>query len=128
MQSLAVNLSYLGGNGVLAVACEAIHAGAQQKVRASILRVTEEFVAIAFAPMCTHRAGSPNRFVDCRRFSSQRMLSYSLIGTRVGLILFFSVFTPLNFLRDQNLIAVSPSGKPSAVTARLECIRMPHAV
>jgi hypothetical protein len=49
VQSLAVNLCYLGGNGVLAVACETIHAGAQQKVRASILSLTEEFVDIAFA-------------------------------------------------------------------------------
>ncbi len=55
------------------------------------------------------------------------MLSFSSIGTRAGLI-FFSAFAPLNFSRDQNLIAVSPSGNPSVVTARLECIRMPQAV
>ena len=48
------------------------------------------------------------------------MLSFSSIGTRVGLIFFFSAFAPVNFLRDQNLIAVSPSGKPSVVTARLQ--------
>ena len=49
VQSLAVNLGYLRSNGVLAVACETIHAGAQQKVRASILSLAEEFVDIAFA-------------------------------------------------------------------------------
>jgi hypothetical protein len=48
--------------------------------------------------------------------------------TRVGLIFFLSALVPLNFSRDQNLIAVSPSGNPSLVTARLECIKMPHAV
>jgi hypothetical protein len=35
---------------------------------------------------------------------------------------------PLNFFRDQNLIAARPSGKPSGVTTRLECIRRPQAV
>ena len=58
VQSLAINLCYLGGNGVLAVACETIHAGAQEKVRASILSLTEEFVDIAFA--------IPNVHASCR--------------------------------------------------------------
>ena len=35
---------------------------------------------------------------------------------------------PLNFLRVQNLTAVSPSGLPAVVTARLECINSPHLV
>lgn len=49
-------------------------------------------------------------------------------GTRVGLIFFLSAAVPLNFFRVQNLTAVSPSGSPSVVTARLECIRMPQTV
>jgi hypothetical protein len=35
---------------------------------------------------------------------------------------------PLNFSRVQNLIADNPSGKPSDVTARPECIRIPHTL
>jgi hypothetical protein len=38
--------------------------------------------------------------------------------TRVGLI-FLSAAVPLNFFRVQNLMAASPSGSPSVVTARL---------
>ena len=34
------------------------------------------------------------------------MLSFSSIGTRVRLIFLFSAFAPLNFFRDQNLIAL----------------------
>jgi hypothetical protein len=56
--------------------------------------------------------------------SETQILSFSSI---VGLILFLSAFVPLNFSRFQNLMAASPSGGPSVVTARLECIRMPQA-
>jgi hypothetical protein len=34
----------------------------------------------------------------------------------------------LNFVRVQNFAAVSPSGVPFRVTARLECINTPHKV
>src|SRR5581483_2833032 len=50
------------------------------------------------------------------------------IGTRVGFTFRFRALVPLNLLRVQNLMAASPSGNPSAVTARLACIRMPHTV
>ena len=66
--------------------------------------------------------------MDCLTFSSHRMLSFFSMGTRVGLIFFLSAAVPLNFFRVQNLTAASPSGNPSVVTARLECIRMPQTV
>jgi len=56
------------------------------------------------------------------------MLSFFSMGTRVGLIFFLSAAVPLNFFRVQNLTAANPSGNPSVVTARLECIRMPQTV
>ena len=34
----------------------------------------------------------------------------------------FNALVPLNFLRVQNLTAVSPSGLPAVVTAKLECM------
>ena len=61
-------------------------------------------------------------------FSSQRMLSFLSIGTRVGLIRRLSAFVPLNLARVQNLIAASPNGSPSVVTARLACISKPQTV
>ena len=50
------------------------------------------------------------------------------MGIQVGLIFFLSAADPLNFFRVQNLTAANPSGTPSIVTARLECIRMPQTV
>src|SRR5437764_4876942 len=52
-------------------------------------------------------------------FSSQRVLSFLSIGTRVGLIFFLSALQPLNSLRVQNFMAVRPSGSPAVVTALL---------
>src|SRR5215471_11548001 len=83
-------------------------------------------MSLSRSPICTHRAGSPSFAVDCLRFCSQRMLSLCSIGTRVGLIFFFSAAVPLNFFRFQNLMAAKPRGRPSVVNARLECIRMPQ--
>ena len=56
------------------------------------------------------------------------MLSLPSIGIRVGLILFLRAFVPLNFFRVQNLAAAIPSGNPSVVTVRLECINSPQSV
>jgi hypothetical protein len=56
------------------------------------------------------------------------MLPLPSIGTRVGLMRRLSVVVPLNFERVQNLMATSPSSKPSVVIARLECISRPHTV
>ena len=51
----------------------------------------------------------------------------SSIGTRVGLICRLSS-AALKLARVQNLIAHSPSGGPSGVTPRLECIRRPQRI
>ena len=56
------------------------------------------------------------------------MLSFSSMGTRVGLIFFLRALQPLNFFLVQNLMAASPRGNPSVVTARLECIMIPQIV
>src|SRR6267378_648826 len=85
-------------------------------------------MSLSRSPMWTHRPGSPRSSVDCWTFSSHRMLSFFSMGMRVGLIFFLSAAVPLNFFRVQNLTAASPSGSPSVVTARLECIRMPQTV
>ena len=64
--------------------------------------------------------------MDCRKLSSQRMLSFFSMGIRVGLIFLLSALVPLNLLRDQNFTAESPKGNPSVVTAKLECIKIPQ--
>ena len=62
-------------------------------------------MSLSRSPMCTQRPGSESNSVDCLRFSSQRMLSFFSIGTRVGLTRRFSAFAPWNLSRFQNLIA-----------------------
>lgn len=64
--------------------------------------------------------------VDWRVFSSQRLLPFCSIGTRVGLMCRLSSEQPLNCFLVQNFTAARPSCRPSAVTTRLECARMPH--
>jgi hypothetical protein len=76
----------------------------------------------------TQRPGSPRSSTDCRRLSSQRTLSFRSIGTRVGLTLRLSAAVPLNFARVQTFAAVTPSGTPFSVTARLVCRRRPQRV
>jgi hypothetical protein len=78
--------------------------------------------------MWTQRSGCAIKSLDCCMFCSHRKLSFASMGIRVGLILFFSARVPLNFWRLQNLIAHRPSGSPSVVTARLECIKIPQTV
>ncbi len=63
--------------------------------------------------------GATVNSVDRRRLSSQRMLFFWSIGTRVGLILRLRAAVTLSLLRDQNFAAVSPSGMPSGVVAML---------
>jgi hypothetical protein len=74
------------------------------------------------------RSGCPSRSIDCLRLSSQRTLSFFSMGTRAGLIFFLSCAVPLNFFRVQNFTAANPNGRPSTVTARLECISIPQTV
>ena len=78
--------------------------------------------------MWTSRSGEPISAVAARRPESQRMLTFCSIGTRVGLTWRLSAFVPLKRLRVQNFAAASPSGSPSGVTTRLECISRPHCV
>lgn len=56
------------------------------------------------------------------------MLYFCSMGTRVGLILPLSAVVAQNRSLDQSLAAVSPSGKPYGVIARLTCISIPQIV
>jgi hypothetical protein len=83
-------------------------------------------MSLSRSPTWTHLAGSSKSAVDWRRFFSQRTLSFCSIGTHVGFIFFLSAAVPLSFYSVQNLTAGMPSGRPSRVTARLECISSPQ--
>ncbi len=83
-------------------------------------------MSLSLSPICTHRSGAPDNSVERRRLSSQRILSFCSIGTRVGFIFRLSAVVPLNLSRDQNFVAVRPSGKPSGVIAKLACISIPQ--
>lgn len=61
-------------------------------------------------------------------FQPHQMLSFFSIGTRGGLILFFKRGGALEFRPSPVLTAAKASGRPSVVTTRLECIRMPQTV
>src|SRR5215468_672115 len=76
----------------------------------------------------THFPGPPRNVTDCLTFSNHRMLSFVSIETRVELIFLLSASQPLNFFLVQNFIAASPSGRPSTVVTKLECIKIPQTV
>ena len=74
------------------------------------------------------RLARPSSAVDWRMLSSQRTLSFSSIGMRVGSIFFLSAAVPLNLSRVQNSAVARPSGRPSSLTTRLACMSSPQAV
>src|SRR5206468_1205733 len=93
----------------------------------TFLSVNDCQLQFRISALLTDRRKNANTVV-CFILSSQRTLSFSSIGTRVGLIFFLSALVPLNSFLVQNLMAEIPNGSPSVVTTRLECIRMPHVV
>src|SRR6195952_3890570 len=82
-------------------------------------------MSLSRSPMCTQRSGCASTSLDCLRFSNHRKLSFSSMGRRADFF-FFSAVVPSCSTRLQNLIAHSPRGKPSGVSAKLECIKTPH--
>ena len=84
-------------------------------------------VALAVADMNAAFGGAEQRHRLAHIFQ-QRKLSFCSIGTRVGLISGSRQPCPLNFCRFQNLIAASPNGRLSVLTAKLEFISNPHGV
>jgi hypothetical protein len=118
-------LRHVGGNCVIAIAGQAIDAGSYEEMSADLPSRAKQLVNVAL-PVADVNAslGLAEEFGRL----SQRMLSFFSMGTRVGFTLLLSAAVPLNFFRFQNLTAVRPSGRPSVVTAKLECIRMPQTV
>jgi len=60
------------------------------------------------------------------RFSSQRMLSFFFDRHTRRINPSLQRIRAVKLVRFQNLIAARPSGSPSRVTTKLECIRMPQ--
>ena len=98
-------------------------------MRAQIVREAEQFINVAFAITDMNATLRLTEAFDrLPEILKPAKLSFFSMGTRVGLIFFLSAAVPLNFLRDQNFTAANPSGSPSVVTARLECISIPQTV
>ncbi|KRR17824.1 hypothetical protein CQ14_37680 [Bradyrhizobium lablabi] len=114
---------------MIAIACQAIDTGPYQEMRSNLLGGAKQFINIGLTitDMDALRWLLESS-VDCLRFSSHRMLSLVSMGIRVRLTSRLSAATPLNFFLVQNFTALSPSGSPSRVTARLECINIPQVV
>jgi hypothetical protein len=129
MQPPDSHIAHFVSNRMVSVSGEAIKAGSHQKMRPNLLRDAEQFIDVALSVADMHTS---LRLI--RKFSGlPQILEPSdtfifSMGTRVGLIFLLSAAVPLNFSLVQNLTAHSPSGSPSVVIARLECINIPHAV
>ena len=114
---------------MITVSDQAVDAGPDQEMGSSFLDRAEKLVDVAFAITDVNASrwvteklrGLLNIFQPSDAF-------FLFDGNACGLICFLSAAVPLNFFRVQNLSAANPSGKPSIVTARLECIRMPQTV
>src|SRR5476649_2571341 len=104
-----------------------VSAGPYQEMRSEIIGSTKQFKDVAFPVTDVHTAISVAES-SCRlpQILNPAKAFLSSIGMRVKLTLLRLAVVFLNSLRLQNLMAASPSGSPCAVTARLECIRMPH--
>jgi hypothetical protein len=95
MQPLDWNTLNLIGDGGLANSGQPVDSGAHQEMRSHLLCRTEWFANITLPIADVDTApGSLKSAVDWRKFSSQRKLSLTSIGTRVGLILLFSALHP----------------------------------
>src|SRR5947208_4128073 len=129
MRSADLDPLHFVGDRMMSVARQAIDAGPDQEMGANFLRRAEELIDIALTISNVDAArwiaqgcgGLPEVFQPADAL-------LLLDRNPVRLTLFLSAAVPLNFLRVQNLIAANPSGRPSLVTARLECIRMPQTV
>jgi len=97
-------------DGLRAILSEPIDAGTEQEMRSGVVRCAEQFVNVAF-PIADVDTSLRRIELSCR--------SLQIVQPAV---------VPLNFWRVQNATAASPSGKPSGVTTRLECIMIPHTV
>jgi len=129
VQSLDGDLGHLAGDGVSAIAGEAVDAGAHDEVGADLPGGAEELVDVVLA---VADMDQPLRRAQERgsiaHVGQPPMLSLPSIGTRVGLTRRFRALVPLNLDRDQKRAAAKPSGRPSGVTARLACISSPQMV
>lgn len=129
MQPFDSDLIHFVGNRVIPVSGQAVDAGPDQEVRSGFPGRTEQLVYVALAVTDVDASpwiGQQRRGLldvlqppDALLLLDRNTRWINLLLERGG---------PLELLRVQNFIAASPSGKPSLVTAKLECIRMPQTV
>ena len=114
---------------MVAVSRQPVDTRSDQEVGPEVLRGAEQLVDVALTIADMDACG---RIVEQRGGLAQVLQPAKALflfdGHAGRLIFFLSAAVPLNFERVQNLTAEGPKGRPSSVTARLECIRSPHTV
>lgn len=112
-----------------AVAGEPIHAGAQQKMRSGVFGRAKQFVdaALPIADVHTSR-GLGEQFGRLPEVlqPAEAFLLLDRYARRIDLLL--KCVRSLEFLARPELDRRQSKRQSSVVTARLECIRIPHAV
>jgi hypothetical protein len=114
---------------MISIASAPIDTGSEDKVRTELTGGTEELINVA-PPVANVNATSRRtqqlgRLAKFLKPANALLLSDRNTG-RIDVLL--SALVPLNSSRVQNFAADNPSGNPSWVTARLECISIPHTV
>jgi hypothetical protein len=129
MQALDAGFFHLGRNRMATVAGEPIDAGANEEVRAELLRQAVQLVNVALPVADMHAAPRLSEALDRLSEILEPAHALLLLDWNAGRVdLFLSAAVPLNFFRVQNFTAANPSGSPWVVTARLECISIPQTV
>ncbi|MDF0584969.1 hypothetical protein [Bradyrhizobium yuanmingense] len=129
MEPFDGDLVHFVGDRVIPVSSQAVDAGPDQEMSSGLLRCAEKLVNVTLA--ISDMDASSRMIQELRRLLEifqppDAFLFLDGKPDRIDLLL--SAAVPLNFFRVQNLTAANPSGTPSIVTARLECIRMPQTV
>lgn len=129
VQPLHAHLSHLFSDSVIAVARKPVYTRSQKEVSAGLMGDREQFVDVALAIADVD---------DTFRFGQQRCRLPHVLKPAITLFLFdrdacrvdaaLERVRAMNLSLLQNLIAASPSGRPSVVTTKLECIRIPQDI
>ena len=128
MQPLDRNLLHLIGDGVLAISGQPVHAGAHHEMRSHLLCRAEQFVNITLpiadvdtaARLVEQRCGLAQVLQPAKSFDFDRYPS--------GIDLLLQRVASVKLIPAPELIALSPRGIPSVVTAKLECISRPQTI
>jgi hypothetical protein len=129
MQAFDRDLFHFVGDRVIAISSQAVDAGPDQEMRSGFLGRAEKLVDIALAIADVDASSRVTEKLRGLLDILQPPDAFLLLdwnARRIDLLL--ERGGPFEFLSGPEFDGASPSGSPSIVTARLECIRMPQTV